>query len=94
MLNVHTVKPIDRSAILAAVANVKGVVVAEEHNVHGGLGAAVLEVLGDGHAFPVRLVGIEDAFPPIGPLFELRAALGLCASNILAAAQSMLSRKR
>lgn len=91
VLNVHTVKPIDRTAILAAAAGVRGVVVAEEHNVHGGLGSAVLEVLGGGHGFPVRLVGIEDTFPPIGPLFELRASLGLSASNILATALGMLS---
>jgi transketolase len=53
VLNVHTVKPIDRVAILQAASRVRAMLVVEEHNIHGGLGSAVLEVLQDGHAIPV-----------------------------------------
>ena len=90
VLNMHTVKPIDRDAILAAAAYVRGMIVIEEHNVHGGLGSAVLEALRDGHSFPVRLIGIEDFYPPIGPTAELRASLGLSAENVCRQALEML----
>ena len=89
VLNMHTVKPIDRDAILAEAGHVRGLIVAEEHNVHGGLGSAVLEVLRGGHGFPVELIGIEDAYPPIGPTFALRASLGLSAATIVARALAM-----
>jgi transketolase len=82
VLNVHSVKPIDRDAILAEARRVAGMIVIEEHSVHGGLGSAVLEVLRGGHAFPVELIGIEDVYPPIGPTFALRQSLGLSAESI------------
>lgn len=90
VLNMHTVKPIDREAILAAASVVRAMIVVEEHNVYGGLGAAVLEVLDAGHAFPVRRIAIEDSYPPIGPVAELRAALGLSADNIVSHGKSLL----
>jgi transketolase len=90
VLNIHTVKPIDRTAILQACDGVRGVIVAEEHSVHAGLGAAVLEVLDGGHSFPVRRVGVKDFFPPIGPSFELRADVGLSASNLFDEAMNLL----
>lgn len=93
VLNVHTVKPIDRGAILDMTARVRAVLVAEEHSVHGGLGAAVLEVLEEARPCPVRRIGIADAFPPIGPVFALRSALGLSAENILVQAREMLGRR-
>lgn len=90
VLNMHTVKPIDREAILAEAAHVRGMIVIEEHNVMGGLGSAVLEVLRAGHAFPVELVGIEDSYPPIGPHHALRASLGLSAAEVVRRALAML----
>lgn len=95
VLNVHTVKPIDREAILRATVGkgIHALVVAEEHNVYGGLGSAVLEVLEEGHAFPVRRIGIADAFPPIGPTSRLRVALGLTAENIAGQLLHLLDRQ-
>jgi transketolase len=90
VMNMHTVKPIDGAAILAAAGQVSGMLVVEEHNVFGGLGSAVLEVLDGGHACPVRRIGIEDVFPPIGPPFKLRAALGLSAAHIASHGRAML----
>ncbi|SFU75575.1 transketolase [Methylobacterium sp. 174MFSha1.1] len=90
VLNMHTVKPIDREAILAAADHVRAMVVVEEHSVIGGLGAAVLEVLERGHAFPVLRIGIEDAYPPIGPTPELREALGLSGPRIAARVRDLL----
>ncbi|PUA16512.1 transketolase family protein [Glaciimonas sp. PCH181] len=92
VLNMHTVKPIDRESILDAARRVRGILVVEEHSVHGGLGSAVLEVLDQGHNIPVQRIGIQDAYPPIGPTFALRASLGLCAENIVVQAKVMLNR--
>jgi transketolase len=94
VLNMHTVKPIDANAIREAASRVRAILVAEEHSTHGGLGAAVLEVLDGGHAIPVRRIGIADEFPPIGPHFALRSALGLSADNIVAEARAALRMGR
>jgi transketolase len=83
VVNMHTVKPIDHDAILDAAARVRGMIVVEEHTICGGLGSAILEVLEDGHGFPVRRIGVRDVYPSIGPTRDLRAALGLSAVSIL-----------
>jgi transketolase len=93
VLNVHTVKPIDAKAIRAAAAQARSLLVVEEHNVLGGLGSAVLEVLENGHA-PLRRIGINDFYPPIGPTFELRESLGLCAANIVVEARAAIAGGR
>jgi transketolase len=92
VLNMHTVKPIDRTALLRAAEGVRGMLVVEEHNVYGGLGGAVLEVLQGGRNFPVSVIGIEDFYPPIGPTMELRASLGLSAANLFSKAMALLDR--
>lgn len=90
VLNVHTVKPLDNSAIRAVVKGVEAVVVIEEHSIIGGLGSAVLESLAEVPHSPVRRIGIADQFPPIGPTRELRKALGLSAEGIVANVLDML----
>ncbi len=92
VLNMHTVKPIDRQSLLAEAARVQAMLVVEEHNVLGGLGSAVLEVLEGVRRCPVERIGIPDIYPPIGPTFELRAALGLDAQHIAARARLLLDR--
>jgi transketolase len=94
VLDMHTVKPIDREAILNAAGRVRAMVVAEEHSRSGGLGAAVLEVLEDGHDFPVARIGLEDEYPPIGPMPDLRHALGLSGEAIARRAKLLLDRRR
>lgn len=89
VLNIHTVKPIDRAA-LVSIASASAMIVAEEHSTMGGLGAAVLEALAETVAPPCRLIGIPDIFPPIGPTEELRASLALSAENIAGHALSLV----
>ena len=84
VLNLPSVKPFDRFAVLQATLGVSAILVVEEHSVIGGLGSAVLECLAETARSPVRRIGVEDIFPPIGPSYELRAHLGLCAENIVA----------
>lgn len=92
VINMHTVKPIDAKAVLCEAAKCRAMLVVEEHNIIGGLGSAILEVLRDGHTFPVECIGIRDEYPPIGPTNELRASLGLNAENIADRALALFQR--
>jgi transketolase len=92
LLHVHTVKPLDREAILQAAARTRLVVTVEEHNVIGGLGSAVLEALADGMAGPlppVRRLGIPDRFSDhYGSQQGLMAHFGIDAKAIAATVQA------
>ena len=90
VVDLHTVKPLDAAAVRAAAAGVRAILVAEEHSVIGGLGAAVLEALDGSAGAPVIRIGVADAYPPIGPPHALRAALGLDAETIAARALRQL----
>jgi transketolase len=90
VLDMHTIKPIDREAIVKAARECKAIITVEEHNIFGGLGSSVLEALEDGHALPVQRIGIQDEFPIIGPTFALRKHLGLHADNIYTTALKLL----
>ncbi len=92
VLNMHTVKPIDGAALLEEASRVRAMLVVEEHNVFGGLGSAVLEVLEGVCRCPVERIGIPDIYPPIGPTFELRSALGLDAEHIAVRARALFER--
>lgn len=91
VLNIHTVKPIDRNALIAFSRTAAAMVVVEEHSTNGGLGGAVLEALAETCAPRCRLIGIPDNFPPIGPTHNLRAHLGLSAEAIVAHSLDLLS---
>jgi deoxyxylulose-5-phosphate synthase len=94
VLNVHTIKPLDEEAILKAARETKGIVVAEEHSVIGGLGGAVAELVTKGHPTHVRRVGIEDTFCGIGPTEELMAYHGLTDEKIYQEAMGILRDRR
>ncbi len=93
VLNVATVKPLDCEAIVAAAVETRGIVVAEEHTVYGGLGSAVAEVVVATHPLPMRLVGIPGEFAPTGPTEFLFEHFGLTAAGIRAAARDILGLK-
>ena len=92
VLNVHTVKPIDRETILASARKTGAVLTVENHNIVGGLHAAVLEALAP-ERVPVWAVGIEDRFGEVGKLPYLRRALGLTKEHILEAAREAVRAK-
>ena len=92
ILNVHTVKPIDRETILASARKTGAVLTVENHNIVGGLHAAVLEALAP-ERVPVWAVGIEDRFGEVGKLPYLRRALGLTKEHILEAAREAVRAK-
>jgi len=90
VLNMHTIKPLDRDAILAAAAETRGIVTAEEHHLTGGLGGAVAELLAVEHPARMRMVGMPDTFAVVGPTVALRAKYGMSAEAIGGACRSLL----
>jgi transketolase len=90
VLNMHTIKPLDREAILRAATQTRGIVTAEEHHLTGGLGGAVAELLAVEHPTRMRLVGMPDDFAVVGPTVPLRAKYGMSAEAIAAACRNLL----
>ena len=95
VLEIHTLKPLDGDLLAAAAGETGALVTAEEHNVIGGLGGAVAELLAETHPVPLERVGIRDRFCPTGrDLDTLMDACGLAVADICAAARRVLQRKR
>jgi transketolase len=92
VLNMHTIKPLDRDAVLSAAAQTKGIVCAEEHRVTGGLGDAVAQLLVTNHPSPMRFVGMPDEFAIVGPTDQVRERYGMSAENIQIQCRALLSR--
>jgi transketolase len=94
VLNVPTLRPIDQTAILDAARSTGGIVTAEEHSIHGGLGGAVAEIVSTGAPVPMRILGIPDVFAPTGSATWLLDHFGLNAAGIQKAALEVLEMKR
>ena len=94
VINSHTVKPLDKETIVEAAEKTGAVVTAEEHQVMGGMGSAVLEVLAQECPVPVRMIGVMDRFGESGQPEVLMKAFGLCGENIAKVAKDVLVEKR
>jgi len=94
LLNIHTVKPIDREAIVKAARETGAIVTVEEHQVLAGFGSAVAEVVVQTHPVPMRFIGIQDRFGESGTPEELFEAFGLTAKHIVAAVEDVLRAKK
>jgi len=94
VLNLHTIKPIDRQTLIAAAKETGAVVTAEEHTVLGGMGSAVAEVLVQTHPVPMRFVGVEDAFGTSGDPADLLKVFHLMPEDIVKAAKDVLRLKQ
>ena len=90
VLNMSSVKPLDREAILDAARTTRGIVTAEEALAAGGLGSAVAEVLAEGHPAPMRILGVPDTFAPTGTAEFLLDYFGLNAEGIERAALELV----
>lgn len=93
VINIHTIKPIDREIIVKAAKETGAIVTAEEHNVIGGLGSAVAEVVCEEHPVPVVRVGVEDQFGRSGKVPALLELYGLTPENIAAKAKKAIGLK-
>jgi transketolase len=90
VLDVHTVKPLDEEAVLAAASECRAVITVEDHSIHGGLGSAVAEVLSArGGTAPLRIIGMRE-FGESGTSEELYRKFGLDAEGIAATARDLL----
>lgn len=93
VVNMATIKPIDRDIIIDSAKKTGVIVTAEEHNVIGGLGSAVAEVVCETVPVPVLRVGVNDTFGKSGPAVELLHEFGLDADNIAAKAKEAVKLK-
>jgi len=93
VINCHTVKPIDEKAIVKAAKETGAIVSAEEHQVHGGLGSAVAEVVAKSSPVPMEYVALMDRFGESGEPNELMQKFGLDSKGIIKAVKKVLKRK-
>jgi len=92
VLNMATIRPLDRDAIVAAAEETGAIVTVEEHTVQGGLGGAVAEVVAVERPVPMRLCGVPGVFAPTGSTEELFRRFGLTAEGIVDAALQLAER--
>jgi len=83
VVDIHTIKPIDREIIVKSAKETKRIITAEEHSVIGGLGSAVMEVLSEEYPVKVERIGINDCFGKSGNAVELLKEFGLTAEDIV-----------
>ena len=89
VINMHTIKPLDEAAVLAA-AETGAIVTAEEHHLTGGLGGAVAELLARECPTPMRMIGMPDTYAVVGPTGKVREKYGMSAAAIVEACRELL----
>ena len=94
VIDIHTIKPIDRELIVKIAKKTGAIVTAEEHNVIGGLGSAVAEVLVENYPVPMIRIGVNDVWTESGFWKDLLEKYGLTSRNIVEAAKKVIERKR
>ena len=90
VINIHTIKPLDRDIVITAARETGKILVAEEHSIIGGLGSAVAEVVAETCPALVSRLGVNDEFGHSGPAPKLLTEFGLCAENIAKQAQALV----
>jgi transketolase len=93
IINIHTIKPLDEEAVLKSVAKTKCVVTAEEHQMNGGLGDSIAQLLARKLPTPIQYVAVNDSFGESGAPDELMTKYGLDSINIVQAVKQVLTRK-
>ncbi|MBB6003089.1 transketolase family protein [Arcicella rosea] len=94
IINIHTIKPLDEEAVLASVRKTGCAVSAEEHQIAGGLGDSIAQVLIKNHLAPLEYVGVEDSFGESGTPAQLMEKYGLNAAAIVEKALKAIARKQ
>lgn len=93
VVNLATIKPLDRKEILSAARETGAILTAEDHNVLGGMGSAVAEYLCQEFPVPMQIVGVQDHFGKSGEPDELAERFGLTSRHLVSAAKKLLKRK-
>jgi transketolase len=91
VINIHTIKPLDEEAIIKAAKETGRIITIEEHSVHGGLGAAVAEVVVQNHPVPMKILGIPDEPAITGTSAQVFEHYGLCVENVKKLAEQLLA---
>ena len=94
VINIHTLKPIDKEILIKAAKETGAIVTVEEHNVIGGLGSAVSEVLSEEIPVPVLKVGVQDTFGESGLPDQLLKAYGLTTNNVIEKVKKVITLKK
>jgi transketolase len=90
----HTVKPLDREAVLKAARETGAIVTAEDHQIHGGLGSAVAEYLAQVLPTPQEFVAVKDTFGESGKGMELMEKYGIARGDIVSAVKRVMKRRK
>ncbi len=93
IINIHTIKPLDEAAILASVSKTRCVVSAEEHQLNGGLGDSIAQLLARKMPLPLEMVGVNDSFGESGTPDQLMEKYNLNEAAIVAAVEKVIARK-
>ncbi|MDR0404260.1 MAG: transketolase family protein [Oscillospiraceae bacterium] len=93
IINIHTIKPLDEEAILNSVRKTKAVITVENHNIIGGLGSAVSELLIKNYPVKLKSVGVTDKFGQVGKIQDLKIAYQMDKNDIVRAALELLGVK-
>ncbi len=93
LINMHTIKPLDKQALLKSLSKTKCVVTAEEHMIAGGLGESVAQVITQTLLVPQEFVAVNDTFGESGTPMELMKKYGIDTEHIVAAVEKVLTRK-
>jgi transketolase len=94
VLDMHTLRPLDTDAVLAAAAETGAIVTAEEHLIRGGMGGAVAQVVAMHQPVPMRFIGVPDRYPRSGSLDELMQDMRMTPGDVVAAARDVIAAKR
>ena len=94
VIDIHTIKPIDREAIAKAAAETGAIVVSEEHLVDSGLGVRVAQVVAETNPCPIEFLGIDNRYAESGTPEALLEKYGMVARNVVATAKRVLARKK
>lgn len=94
VLNMFTIKPIDKEAIIKCAEETGAIVTAENHNIMNGLGSAVAEVLVENELIPMERIGVQDVFGEVGPLSYLKERFEMTANDIVKRVEKVLARKK
>ncbi|RUA28429.1 MAG: transketolase family protein [Bacteroidetes bacterium] len=94
LLNIHSIKPIDKAAIIKAAKETGAILTAEEHQITGGLASAVAEVVVQNHAVPMEFVGMPNTFGESGKAKELMDKYGMNAKTIIQKSIQLINRKK
>ena len=93
VINIHTIKPLDKNAILKSIKKTKCVVTAEEHQMNGGLGDSIAQLLCRELPTPLEMVAVDDSFGESGPPMKLMEKYGLTKNNIVSSVKKVIIRK-